>query len=68
MSAKAHQKCTREYQREYRRKLGNAYEAYEGKRALLRMYEEQGIHDEYTGELRKRVAKMKVLLLNRGAL
>jgi len=43
------------------------YEAYDGKRSLLQLYETMGIENDYVRDLRRRVRRKQVQLLNRGS-
>ena len=54
--------------RQQRKLCEAAWEAYNGKLALLQMYENEGIHNAYTDELRKRVRRHQMYLVNRGEL
>ena len=51
-----------------RRSLQANYEAYAVKRAILGMYEELGIENNYVRDLRRRVRQKQVQLENRGHL
>ena len=43
-----------------------AWEIYRGKLAILRMYEELGVHNKYTFNLRREVKRRQQYLINRG--
>jgi hypothetical protein len=55
-----------DYSKQQKDKTRIAWEIYRGKLAILRMYEELGIHNAYTDKLRKEVRRRQQYLINRG--
>ena len=68
MSKPAHKKFKHKFVMAWRQDIARSHEAFEAKRALLQMYDESGIHDTYTQELRERVRRLRISLINKGEL
>ena len=68
MSRKAHSQDNRVAEQKRRAKALKNYDAFEGKRDLLRIYETMGIENDYVKSLRRRVASQQVRLVNRGSI